>query len=346
MKKFRDILGDMASWMTLNGSKVTNFTVGSVIRSLLESIAMEIEDLYFFIQYKFEEFLDKGIYTSFNFDRKPATAATGIVTVRFNQPLNQTVMVNKGFRFFTTPIEGRTVYFEVVEDTLANLGFSEVKVRVECLEKGTVGNVPAYSVTKVVNPTPFMSTVYNGDKFFTGLPEETKEQRQKRFNQYISSLGRSTQSSIEYGCKQVEGVAGVHIIEDIGIIYVYAHDHFGELNDTMITKIEEKLYEYKAGGIKAIISGVIRKEVPLTINILVASGYDKPTVLYKVEEEVRVYMNRMVVSQSLIRADLIRFIMEIDKEAIQNASISLSADYKVQPQELVKPGIITVGEMK
>ena len=345
MKKFRDILGDMASWMVLSGSKVTNFTIGSVVRSLLESVAMEIEDLYFFIKTKFDEFQDRAIYASFKFERQPAKAATGLVTVSFTQPLSQTVLIPKGFRFFTAPIEGRTVYFEAIQDTIASLGFFEIDVMVQCTETGLVGNVPSYSITKVVSATAFMSGVVNKDKFFTGLPEETKEERQKRFNAFIDSLGRSTQPAVKYGCMQVNGLAGVHIKEDIGMIYIYAHDHFGNLSDDMKKAIEEKLYDYKAGGIKAIISGVTKKEVGVEVKVLIADNYDKTAILYKVEEEVGVYMNKFVVSQSLIRADLIRFIMEINKEAIQNISINLKEDYVIEPQELIRPGTITISEM-
>jgi hypothetical protein len=345
MKKFRDILGDMASWMVLSGSKVTNFTIGSVIRSLLESVAMEIEDLYFFIKTKFDEFQDKAIYASFNFERRPAQASTGIVTLRFTQPISQTVLIPKGFRYFTSPIEGKTVYFEVIEDTIASLGFSEIDTMVKCTETGLVGNVPAYSITKTVNATPFMSGVVNKDKFFTGLPEEGKEERQKRFNSFIASLGKSTQPAVAYGCMQVKGLAGVYIKEDIGMIYVYAHDHFGNLSEDMKLDIEEKLYDYKAGGIKAIISGVIKKLVDLEVQVLIADGYDKTAILYKVEEEVAVYLNKLLVSKPLIRADLIRFIMEIDKESIQNVSLSIQEDFVIEPQELIRPGIVTIREM-
>lgn len=345
MKKFRDILGDMASWMTLNGSKVTNFSVGSVARSILEAVAMEIEDIYFFISSKYDEFQDNALYTTFKFDRKKAEAAVGIVTINFTQPLNQAVVIPQGFRVFTPPVEGRTVYFEVMENTLASMGFASIDVRVKCIEVGVVGNVPAFSVTKVVNPTPFMSTVYNRDRFFTGMPEETKEQRQKRFNAYVASLGRSSQPAIEYGCMQVPGIAGVYTKEDIGLIYVYAHDHFGELTPDMKAKVEEQLYEYKAGGIKAIVSGVVKKEVSLDIRLLINDDYDKPTILYKVEEEVGVYLNRHTVSKSLIRADLIRYIMNINSEAIQNVNINLNGDVVIEPQELIRPGTIAVSEM-
>jgi hypothetical protein len=346
VKKFRDILGDMASWLVLSGSKVTNFTVGSVVRSILEAVAMEIEDLYYFIRTKFEELQDNAIYNSFGFNRRPAVPATGYVTVTFTQPLTQSVLFKAGTKFYTVPLNGKTIYFQSVEDVTANIGSTEVDILVRCTQAGTIGNVPAYSITRISNSTPFLAGVYNKQKFFTGLPEETKEERQKRFNAFLSSLGRASTQAIIYGCMQVDGIAGVYVKEDIGMIYVYAHDAFGNLSDQLKSALQDKLYEYKAGGIKAIISGVVKKPIDLNIQVLIADGYDKSSVLYKIEEEVTVYLNKMVVSKPLVRADLIRFIMEIDREAIENISINLDKDIVVEPQELIRPGTITVTEME
>ena len=39
MKTFKDILNDMVVWVTSNSPKLTNFYVGSVIRTLLEGIS-------------------------------------------------------------------------------------------------------------------------------------------------------------------------------------------------------------------------------------------------------------------------------------------------------------------
>jgi Baseplate J-like protein len=352
VKKFRDILGDMASWISISNSKITNFTVGSVIRSLLEAVAMELEDLYHFIRAKFEQLQDNAIYSSFGFGRRPAMPATGYVTVRFTQPLTQSVLFEEGYRFYTIPLNGTTIYFKSTKPVTATVGLSEIDIMVECEQGGLIGNVPAFSITRVVNSTPFLAGVFNKDKFFTGLPEETKEERQKRFNAFVGSLGRASNPALVYGCMQVPvdksypGVAGVYIKEDIGIIYVYAHDSFGDLPAQMKTDLENQLFQYKAGGIKSIVSGVTRKDVNLNIKVLVAEGYTTSSILYKVEEEVTVYLNKLVVSKPLIRADLIRFIMDVDKEAIENISIDLNSDIVIQPQELLRPGTITVTEME
>ncbi len=346
MKKFSDILSDMASWVVLSGSKVTNFLVGSVARSFLEAVAMEIEELYYFIQSQFTSLQDNSIYTSFGFTRRPAVPATGTVTVNFTQTLTQSYLFPAGTRFFTQPINGVTVYFDSTQDVTANIGVNTVDIPVQCETPGVTGNVPAFSITRIVNSAPLLQNLYNSNRFFNGMPEETKEEQQTRFGNFLASIARGSNAAIVYGCMQIPTLAGIYIQEGIGMIYVYAHDSYGNLPDTLKTSIQNTLYNYKAGGIMAIISGVTKKPVDLSIEVLVNTGSDVNSTLFKVQDGVTVYLSQMTVSKSLILADLIHAIMDIDRVAIANISLNINADIIVQPQELIQPGTITVTQME
>ena len=344
MKKFKDILGDMVIWLRLN-SKVSNFNVGGVARSILEAVAMEIEEIYTFIRKKFAEMQENAIYISFGFPKAAAIPATGKVTVKFTQTLAQSVLFEKGYRFYTAPIDGKTIYFQTTADVTAPIGSTEVLLNVKCEEAGTVGNVPSFAITRTVTPKAFIAGVYNADKFFSGMPEETKEERHKRFSAFVQSLGKATEDSVVYGCLQVEGVTGVYIQEDIGIIYIYAHDAYGDLPPEILTGIQTQLYHYKAGGVKAVISGVIKKPVDVDLKVLVNANYNQESVLFLVNEAVQVYLNRMTVSKPLILADFIHYLMDIDREAISNITLNIDSDITVQPQELIRPGTVSVTKM-
>jgi hypothetical protein len=345
MKKFKDIVTDMVTWLSLTNSRVTNFSVGSVVRSIIEAVAMEVESLYYFIAKSFEQLQEDSLYKSFGFQKNPSTYATGTVTVKFIQILSQSVSFQQGFRFYTIPINGETVYFDSTADVVANIGATSVDIPVKCTQAGIIGNVPAFTIRKVVSSAPFMSDVYNQNRFFTGAPEESKEERNKRFSNYLDSIARATPSAVQYGCMQVPGIAGIYIKEDIGMIYVYAHDSDGNLDASLKTSVENALFNYKAAGVKSFVSGVTRKPIDLSIQIQIDSGYNKDAVLYKVSESVTTYLNKFTVSKSLVKMDLIRHIMEIDKEAIKNISMDLAGDVAVDPQELIRAGTLQVTEM-
>lgn len=79
VKKFDSIIASMVNWISSNTSKITDFNVGSVVRTILESIAMELEELYYQLMKAVEEAIEEAIYRAFNFPRNPAQRSTGLV---------------------------------------------------------------------------------------------------------------------------------------------------------------------------------------------------------------------------------------------------------------------------
>jgi len=83
IKKFDSIVASMINWVSGATNKVTDFNKGSVVRTLLEAVAMELEELYYQLLQAAEEAIEEAIYRTFNFPRNPAQRATG--TVRFTR---------------------------------------------------------------------------------------------------------------------------------------------------------------------------------------------------------------------------------------------------------------------
>ena len=198
MKTFNQILNGMAGWIVTNCTKLTNFFVGSVLRTLLEAIAMEIEALYFQMHKGFIYAIENSIFHSFGFYKKPAISATGEVTVVFKDSLPQSFTFLKGFKFATVPILSQVVYFEVTEDTTAPKGCSSILVPVSCTEKGVVGNVPSNTITIMVTPVNIVRSVYNEKSFGSGTSEESSSERKRRFTTYIQTLSKATVDALKY----------------------------------------------------------------------------------------------------------------------------------------------------
>ncbi len=83
IKKFNSIVASMINWVSSATDRITDFNVGSVSRTLLEAVAIELEELYYQLLRAVEEAIEEAIYRTFNFPRNPAQRATG--TVRFNR---------------------------------------------------------------------------------------------------------------------------------------------------------------------------------------------------------------------------------------------------------------------
>lgn len=343
MKTFNEILRDMATWIMTSNNKITNFYIGSVVRTLLEAVSLEVEALYFKMRSVFIKASDNAIYDSFDFKRKEATKSIGDITIEFGSALSQSVFIQKGSQFFTVPINGKTIYFESTQDITVPSGLSSATIQVVCREGGTVGNVPAMSIRRSVSSIPYLQTLYNATALSGGAPQETKESLKKRFATHIQSLSKGTTPAIEYACKQVPHVAGIGIKEEIGIVYIYAHDVYGNLTDQMKSDLNDTLYNYKPAGIKVILLPVTKKSIDLDITIILDDvSYTTDNYPSLIRESVTSYLNRHVVSKSLIKADLIKFIMNIDDNAILNVNTGLDQDIQVSNDQLIRAGNITV----
>jgi hypothetical protein len=79
VKKFSSIVASLINWMSSNQDKITDFNVGSVARTILESVAIELEELYYQLLRAVEEAIEESIYRAFNFPRNPAERSTGLV---------------------------------------------------------------------------------------------------------------------------------------------------------------------------------------------------------------------------------------------------------------------------
>jgi hypothetical protein len=79
VKKFNSIVASMINWVSSATKKITDFNKGSVTRTLIEAVAMELEELYYQLLQATEEAIEEAIYRTFNFPRNPPEKATGIV---------------------------------------------------------------------------------------------------------------------------------------------------------------------------------------------------------------------------------------------------------------------------
>lgn len=351
MKSLRDILNNMVNWVRTGSPNLTNFTPGSVIRTLLETVAMEIESMYFQMHKGFRWALENSVFHSFGFTKLPATFANGVLTIDVAN-VTEPVGIPKGTIYTTLPIDSkRFIRYETVEDVVISPFSSSIDVRVKCTVAGIDGNVPANSVRIAMNPLPIYRSITNKEAIGGGNNEESNSDRKRRFNHYIRSLSKGTLEAIRFGVMEVqpteddlEGVAGVYVTDTVGIVFVYAHDSEGNLSDTLRERIVGNLIHYRAAGIEVVVEPVNKIVVDMKVKILLDPSI-KNKELYRshIETSVTTYLNSFPVSKSLLRADIIRFIMSVGSGAVTNTELDLVEDIKIEnTYNLIRAGKVTV----
>jgi hypothetical protein len=222
IKNFESITASLILRVAETSLALTDFNVGSKVRTLLEAYAQELEYFYLEMFRGILEGIDSAIYNSFDFPALPAVAASGQVTFSLfvsgtTTPLAPTanitittgtrvqipVQTTSGIINNSAPVG--TVY-KVANDTVWLAGQTTASATVVCDTAGTIGNTTANSVSGIVDRIAVVQngafTVNNPVPFVNGQNEETPTQHRARFSKYLQSLGRGTKTALQYAVLQ------------------------------------------------------------------------------------------------------------------------------------------------
>ena len=342
LKSFYDILNSLIDWTTARTTKLTDFNVGSAIRTVYEAVSMQLEEFYVRMKQNALYAITNSIFQSFGFDRQLETYATGSVSLIFYQAVPVAFTLPKGVIFSTSELYG-FIYYETLEDYNIEAGLLSVTVPVQCKTAGTVGNVPQGAIDTMIPANSLVRTVYNTLPFNNGKDAETATEHKKRFQRYINTLARATRNAILYGTLEVEGVAGAWVDDNyIGYVKVFAHDSEGNLTDKLRTAILENLVNYRAGGIEIEVLPIVKVEVDVNLKIMIDDAYDTDVYTENIKSIVVSYLNDYTVGANFHVADIITFIKVSYQDAVINVSPVNLSDIELQKNQLVRPGTVTV----
>jgi hypothetical protein len=114
IKKFNSIVASMVNWVSSATDRITDFNTGSVVRTILEVVAIELEELYYQLLRAVEEAIEEAIYRTFNFPRNPSQKATGAVRFYRLAGTVPEITINRGTMVGTDT--DPSIYFETQAD--------------------------------------------------------------------------------------------------------------------------------------------------------------------------------------------------------------------------------------
>jgi len=225
------------------GGFVYDFTMPSAIEKADAMILLNEVIQLFFPEWSSGEFLDK-LGRAVALTRKSATAAE--TTLKVTGTANTTIP--EGFVFSTaaTTISDNIEFASTEEITLDSNGEGEIPVT--CTETGTVGNVPANSITLMSSPVSGISSITNEAAATGGTDEETDE----AFSARIVERERDGENSF-VGCDadykrwamEVDGVGAAIVVPEWdgpGTVKVIVMDANGEpATTTIITNVYDHI---------------------------------------------------------------------------------------------------------
>lgn len=343
IKRFEEIFRNMVTWTTSKSNRLTDFSVGSAVRSLLEGVTYEIEQFYFSMYSNVMYAVENSSFEAFGFARRAPQPAFGDIVVNFTYPTAEGLRIPAGTRFGAS-IGDRIVYFVTEQSYDILTGSTEAVLEVVCEETGTVGNVPRDTIRTMVHPMREVETLTNPAPFLTGEDEETPQQRKERFNTYVSTLSKGTRSALEYGVLEIDKIAGCYVDDSlVGVVDIYAHDRNGNLSQELIDEIQNNLINYRTAGIQTRVHPIERTDVLLGVRISVDEQYRSNAQLYELRTSLERYLNSFRVGEPLYLSALIQYIRNFDQALIRDVKLTHpTEDLIVDKNQLIRADNVIV----
>jgi hypothetical protein len=366
IRDFTSITASMINHLRASQREVTDFNVGAVGRTMLESVSQEIDQFYLDMFNSVKDAIPVATYATFSFDKLPPGPAAGVVTVTVDVS-SQDVVIPAATVF--TPVAGGMAFTNTDTMTIA-AGSSTVEVSIVAVASGSAGNVAA-DVQFGLTPAPanFVSAT-NARPFNSGRDLESNDEQKQRFNSYISTLPRGTNDAVIYGAKttalfnaagvEVERARCVSLVEPylddpdqpISLILVYVHNGEGSTSGALVAEVDKVLRGYttpagvkvpgwKAAGVKLVTAAATEVEVDLTGAITLNPGYDGPTAI----ADATALLQRQILELDNGMPSLYkdRVILVGDLPAVANIVFTIgTSDVTCDRNEKLVPGTITL----
>jgi hypothetical protein len=344
IKNASEILKNAITYVTHTTKKITDFSVGSVVRTLLESVSLQLEELYFKMYDAISYAIENSIFNAFGFSIIPEEYASGDVTLEFKNVLTSEINFPAGLTFCTSSSIGAVKYYRLAKDVIAPIGSSKIILPVICTVAGVTGNTTENSINIMVTANTLVSKVYNELPFTNGRAAETKAERKARFKKFISNLVRGTAGSIEYAASTVSGITGVYVDDsNIGLVKVYCHDTNGDLSDTLKQAVKAAVDEYRSAGVEVEILPVIKSLIDVEVNVILNQDYDPELYKTTISTAISTYMYEFQVNQAFYITSLIKYLMNLDDLAVVDVEvIEPATKIPASTQVLLRPGTIKV----
>lgn len=142
-----------------------------------------------------------------NISRNPATAASYSVRVQGTEGY----VIEAGFLVGT---DAGLTYWATQESTIGADGTCLIEV--SCTEAGTIGNVSAGAINKIINPDANISAAEGVQCLSAGVDEESDAELRERLNTAMSGAGGSSTDALVSALLRVPTVRYARVIENDG----------------------------------------------------------------------------------------------------------------------------------
>jgi len=352
-KSFEQILGKMLSWSQGVSTKITDYRVGSKIRTIYESVAIVLEEMYDDLFKAMKQLMEDNLYSIFSFEKLPSVNATGTATFGRLTQASQDYIIPSGTIIATsaTTTLAPIKFYTTSEVTLLT-GETSISAPIICAQSGKIGNVESGTITNLISKPTGIESVINNSSLVTGRDTETKEEQKYRFQKFMASRMRGTREAIEYGAltanvldindnviERVIQSKAFEYVQDpsipLGEVNLFVWNGVGDASIDLLNSVSKiiygyydsnnvPVYGYKSAGIKVNIFTTPVKYIYVQLEITPESFTAVEDLKSNIQSEIDMYFNSLLIGGTLIQTALESNIKLV--YGVKDVKLGLSSD--------------------
>jgi uncharacterized phage protein gp47/JayE len=330
-KKFEEIYTNMVQKSQEKVPTLTDFQVGSVIRTMYESFAYEIGILYEQLnQVYLSAFIDSAegpqlemLVALLGIQRGLPDFAEGTVT--FQRDLGTDIIEIPVGTLVTTEDSEKSPKkaYTTIESQIFPANSKTIDVKIQAVEPGeeqvtkeetiNIMPLPVTGIKSVINKSPIQ---------FTGKKTETDEELRKRAKIALISSGKASNIALENALLSQPSVKEVKLIERFnepdkkyGLVDIFV-DGVDFSNETKVQSLKNQIDKVRAAGVFVRLQSAIPVPIDAVFKIEINPGIkisemERKTIEKSVEESIIAYISQIKMGQPLLFSQLTRQILSV-----------------------------------
>jgi uncharacterized phage protein gp47/JayE len=325
LQNFTTMVSNSATAAQASCAQLLDFTVGSVLRAIIEAnatIALWQQWLILQVLALTRAATSQGAnldswMADFSFTRLAATQATGTVTL-YRYTTGSIVTVAPGPQVKTGDT---TQTFTILADTANTTGFwnstaqayqisgstASMNVLVQAVNYGTQGNVLAGAISLLSSSIPGIDYCLNAAAFTNALNAESDAAFRTRFALYINTRSLTTALAVQYAATSVQQGVSCDVVAGApgtGSSTVYVDDGSGATPSGTIAQILTAVNAVRAVGTNLYVLQAPVTSASINIAFTSQAGYVHATQIALINTAVTALIGALTVGQTLSYSSL------------------------------------------
>jgi len=327
---------EMLRWFFYRTGIPPSAADGDILRTIFEAVGFEIEDVTSRFDEQLELAVPEAAFRAFGLPRETSVAA--VVTLRFSRSsaAPESYLIPAGTRAQTPS----GVRFATTQDTSIAPGDTFTDVPAQAVEPGSAGNVPAGSVTELVDLIPGVEAVTNPQPAVGGRDQEALEDQLERFARFFASLQKGTLQSLEAAALEATSPTGERITQVLArditrdpalppaVVVLYVDNGSGSVTPEMVAYLQTALDAGRPAGVSLEVVAAAPHYVDIRFQV---DGSDE--ALAACYEAARQYVRGLQIGEKVSRENLITALTNADPGVREITLLEPAADVMLSPTE-------------